>query len=430
MDSEFKNLSIGKLCKQLQTGNLPLNDYIETTLKHISLKEPVIHALLPETNRRNRLLQEAKELLTKYPDSGSRPPLFGLLVGVKDLFNVDGLPTRAGSKLPAEAFAGSESVVVTRLKELGALVLGKTISTEFAYFSPGETCNPVNPLHTPGGSSSGSAAAVAAGYCHLALGTQTIASVIRPASYCGVYGFKPSWGRISTEGVFPFSQSADHVGYFCRSIDDIAFLRRYLLIDYQASVVPPVPRIGSVRGEYLAQATDQIRANYVQTVKSLSNKGIRIVEYEPFPNIEEINTNHRRLIAAEFAINHRGLYEQYSELYSPHSIELYQLGLQVTARELIALRIKQLELRNKLVNLMKEKNINAWITPSTTSTAPLGLESTGSPLMSLPWTNAGLPSITIANGFNETGLPYGLQIIGSWQQDECLVEAAKLIANT
>jgi len=428
MDNEFGKLSIEKLCKQLQTNILPLNVYIDATLKHIELREPIIHALLPEPKRKDRLHHEAYELLAKYPLPDNRPPLFGLLVGVKDLFNVNGLPTRAGSKLPAEAFYGEEAAVVTKLKELGALVLGKTVSTEFAYFSPGETCNPVNPSHTPGGSSSGSAAAVAAGYCHLALGTQTIASVIRPASYCGVYGFKPSWGRISTQGVFPFSQSADHIGYFCNTLEDIGFLIRCLLEDYQTTEAPPVQSIGSVRGEYLMQATERIRANYQRAAKQLTDRGISIVEIDPFPNIEEINTNHRKLIAADFAINHKELYEAYSELYSPHSKELYQLGLQVTKRELIELQEKQMELRNKIVKLMKEKNISAWITPSTTSTAPFGLASTGSPLMSLPWTNAGLPSITIPSGADEGGLPYGLQIIGSWLQDEYLIDIAKHLA--
>src|SRR5690606_13419755 len=135
------------------------------------------------------------------------PPLYGALVGVKDVFHVDGFVTRAGSKLPPELFAGPEAVCVKRLREAGALIAGKTVTTEFAFFEPGPTRNPHNVAHTPGGSSSGSAAAVAAGMCNLALGTQTIGSVIRPAAYCGIIGFKPSLNRIPTEGLVYFSRT-------------------------------------------------------------------------------------------------------------------------------------------------------------------------------------------------------------------------------
>jgi Asp-tRNA(Asn)/Glu-tRNA(Gln) amidotransferase A subunit family amidase len=212
------------LSLSLRSGEKDLHTYLDDILALVAEKEPNIQALLPEQNRRERLHQTADELYAKYPEPDSRPPLFGVLFGVKDLFNVDGLPTQAGSKLPPEAFSGEEAEVVTQLKRLGAIVLGKTVSTEFAYFSPGPTRNPVNLSHTPGGSSSGSAAAVAAGYCPFALGTQTIASIIRPASYCGVYGFKPSYGLFSTKGVFPFSQTADHVGFIADSLSTLSVL--------------------------------------------------------------------------------------------------------------------------------------------------------------------------------------------------------------
>ncbi len=421
MDNKYNELSIAQLCNSLINGDIPLDEYIQTTLAVMETKEPAIHAFLPEVNRKDRLLNEAEKLLKLYPDPCSRPPLFGLLVGVKDLFNVDGMPTRAGSKLPAEAFTGQEAEVVTQLKELGAIVLGKTVSTEFAYFSPGETCNPVNTKHTPGGSSSGSAAAVAAGYCHVALGTQTIASIIRPASYCGVYGFKPSWGRISTEGVFPFSQSADHVGIICRSQDDLSFLTKYLLKDWKVCLAQPEPRLGYVTGTYLMQASESVRANYARTVDCLKIQGKVLIKYDPFGDIELINAMHRKLIAAEFANNHKALYEKYSHLYSEHSRQLYADGLKVGSIELQDLKHAQLQLRERIHQIMMDEGIDMWITPSTTTTAPLGLESTGSPVMSLPWTNAGLPSITIPDGFDEFGMPFGLQLIADYQQDEyCL----------
>ena len=195
--------ALRELVPSLKSGSLPLERYITETLEALDARESLLQALVPEHDRHARLLRDAASLELRFPDPARRPPLYGMVVGIKDLFNVDGLPTRAGSLLPAEAFAGPEAETVSRLKAAGALVLGKTVTTEFAYFTPGPTRNPVNPNHTPGGSSSGSAAAVAAGYCRLALGTQTIASVTRPAAYCGVFGFKPSQGRMSAAGIFP-----------------------------------------------------------------------------------------------------------------------------------------------------------------------------------------------------------------------------------
>jgi Asp-tRNA(Asn)/Glu-tRNA(Gln) amidotransferase A subunit family amidase len=197
-----REASLRQLAEQLRSGELDIITYINEANDWIEETEPIIQALIFEENRQQRLIREAEALLWKYPNPDDRPPLFGVLIGVKDLFNVDGFQTQAGSMLPPAEFEGAEASIITDLKNQGALILGKTVSTEFAYFQPGPTGNPLNPNHTPGGSSSGSAAAVAAGYCPLAFGTQTIASIIRPASYCGIAGFKPSFGRVSTQGVF------------------------------------------------------------------------------------------------------------------------------------------------------------------------------------------------------------------------------------
>jgi len=415
---------LSALSQSLRSGEKDLHTYIDDTLALVAEKEPSIQALLPEQNRKERLHQAADELYAKYPEPGSRPPLFGVLFGVKDLFNVDGLPTQAGSKLPSEAFSGAEAEVVTQLKRLGAIVLGKTVSTEFAYFSPGPTRNPVNLSHTPGGSSSGSAAAVAAGYCPFALGTQTIASIIRPASYCGVYGFKPSFGLLSTKGVFPFSQTADHVGFIADSLSTLSFLFRSLECLPIPTRMPPEPGIGCVRGEYLWQVGELERRSWETFINKLKLSGFNLIELDPFGNIEKLNNSHRRMIAFEFAQNHKELFAQYEKLYSPHSKELIQLGLNVTDEELNSLKTEALSLRARLNDLMVENGIDLFLTPSTTTPAPKGLESTGSPLMSLPWTNAGLPSLTIPEGVSSEGLPLGLQLVGAFHNDHALLKAA------
>src|SRR5439155_19212153 len=166
----------------------------------------------------------------------------------KDIMRVDGLPTTGGSRLPPEALAGPESACVTGLRQAGALILGKTVSTEFAYFGPGPTRNPHNPAHTPGGSSSGSAAGVAAGLCPLALGTQTVGSIIRPAAFCGVVGFKPSHNRISTAGVIPLSVSVDHIGIFAANVAGIALTASVLAQDWRAERSARQPVLGVPEG--------------------------------------------------------------------------------------------------------------------------------------------------------------------------------------
>jgi Asp-tRNA(Asn)/Glu-tRNA(Gln) amidotransferase A subunit family amidase len=178
-------MSLATLLSDLKQDDRALWAYLDKLETRLATVEPHVHAFVPEVGRFERLRREAQALLVRYPDPTERPPLFGLLLGVKDIFHVDGLPTQAGSQLPLDVLAGEESAVVTAMRQAGALVLGKTVTAEFAYFAPGPTRNPHNLAHTPGGSSSGSAAAVAANLCPVALGTQTIGSVNRPAAFCG-----------------------------------------------------------------------------------------------------------------------------------------------------------------------------------------------------------------------------------------------------
>jgi len=427
MSNFSPDLTLTVLSEKLRSGELEVEDYLSAALELLEKKEPLLQTLLPETGRAERLHAEAKALLRQYPEPAGRPPLFGILVGIKDLFNVQGMPTRAGSQLPPEVFAGPEAESVTLLKRAGALILGKTVSTEFAYFSPGPTRNPHNPEHSPGGSSSGSAAAVAAGFVPLALGTQTIASIVRPASFCGVYGFKPSYGRISTAGVFPFSQSADHVGYLCNSLSDIGFTAPILIPDWKDAPEPAKPTIGVPAGTYLRQSESKTQAVFYKAMILLRKSGFSICEFDLFGDIEVVNRTHRALIAGEFYRNHLALFRDYKDLYSTQSISLYQEGEKIGEGELNDLRQKQLTLREKVHSSMRDKGIDLWLTPSTISTAPRGLQTTGTPLMSLPWTNIGMPTLSIPHGTSTLGLPYGIQLIAGFTQDELLLKYADQI---
>ncbi|MEA1972808.1 MAG: amidase, partial [Candidatus Cloacimonadota bacterium] len=210
--------SLSKIIDEIKSGEITPEELIDDICNKLDKWDDKINAFLPELERRKRLHRDLKDLYLRFPNPKERPILFGIPIGVKDIFRVDGFDTKAGSTLPPETFEGKEAEVVSILKKNGCLILGKTVTTEFAYFHPGATCNPHNFEHTPGGSSSGSAAAVSAGFSPLTLGTQTIGSISRPASFCGNIGFKPSFGRISVKGVIPFSESADHIGFFTQDL--------------------------------------------------------------------------------------------------------------------------------------------------------------------------------------------------------------------
>ncbi len=421
----FKSSSLSELSIALRNNTLALEDYILETCKRLDSVDKEIHSFLPEKGRKKRLLAEAAVLQDKYPNPADRPPLYGVLVGIKDLFNVEGMPTRAGSQIPVTAFQGPEASLVTRLKAAGALILGKTFTTEFAYFSPAPTRNPYNPDYTPGGSSSGSAAAVAAGLCPLAFGTQTIASVIRPAAYCGIFGFKPSYGRLPTDGIVPFAQSVDQVGFFAQDLTGIQLTAGLFVTDWDPTVrTIAKPRLFLPADAFLVQADYDAFNRFYEKVDVLTDRGYEISSYPMFKDIAQINKVHRELIAAEFARNHKKLYAEYGELYSEPSRELYMQGSKVTKAALAADKVIQQTYQQTMREVMHNQNIDLWIAPATTSSAPKGLSYTGNPLMSLPWTFIGLPSITIPAGKSAHNMPLGLQIIGGANRDERLLQYA------
>jgi Asp-tRNA(Asn)/Glu-tRNA(Gln) amidotransferase A subunit family amidase len=195
-----------------------LADQLDVVVDKIDRTHADLHAFVPEPGRAERVRRLVRELEERWPDPEQRPPLYGLPLAVKDVFRSDGLPTRAGSKVPQDELAGPEAAAVTRLRDAGAIVVGKSETTEFAFFAPGPTRNPHHPDHTPGGSSSGSAAAVTAGLVPLALGTQTIGSIGRPAAYCGCLGFKPTYARVPTDGVIANAPTFDTVGLFAADL--------------------------------------------------------------------------------------------------------------------------------------------------------------------------------------------------------------------
>jgi Asp-tRNA(Asn)/Glu-tRNA(Gln) amidotransferase A subunit family amidase len=371
--------------------------------------------------------------------SEGRPsgPLHGVPVGVKDIIDTADMPTEDGTVLHAGRTPVRDAAVVALLRAAGAVIMGKTVTTECATYTPGKTRNPHNPAHTPGGSSSGSAAAVAAGMVPLALGSQTNGSVIRPASFCGVYGFKPTHGLIPRSGVLKLSRTLDHVGVFARSIEDIALVSEQLVgcdeadadtrpraripFGEVAAQEPPLPpRLAFVKGPVWDRATPETRAAFEELAGEL---GERVAEVELPPSAERALEWHRIIMQAEMAANLDLEWEKGRDKLS----ESLRTQL-ASGRALAALDYQKALARIPLLNKAFAeifREFDALLTPAAPGTAPHGLASTGDPAFCSLWTLCGMPAITLPLMRGENGLPMGVQLVGSRHDDARLLRTAR-----
>ncbi|NOZ48790.1 MAG: amidase [Chloroflexi bacterium] len=420
--------SLAKTAASLRSGELDLLAYYTRLLDHIDAVEPHVQAFIPEPDRRQRLMAAAEALLARYPTPTERPPLFGIPLGVKDIIQVEGFITRAGSQLPPDELTGPEAESVRLLRATGALVVGKTVTTEFAYFAPGPTRNPHNLAHTPGGSSSGSAASVAAGMALLTMGTQTIGSVIRPAAFCGIVGYKPTYGCITTSGLLYFSRSADHIGLFTYDVAGMSLAASVVCGHWQPNHPPHKPVLAIPQGPYLQQAAPEALHALAQQVQQLEDAGFTIQRIPLLADIAEMNQNHGLLIAAEFAKEHAKWFAEFGHLYRPRTAALIRKGQQADPDQVEEIRSAQAIHRQEIEHVMDVHGIDLWICPAAPGPAPAGIDSTGDPIMNLPWTYMGLPAVTVPAGFAANGLPLGLQLVGHWQADEMLLAWAEDIA--
>jgi Asp-tRNA(Asn)/Glu-tRNA(Gln) amidotransferase A subunit family amidase len=416
-----KSLKLSSGIEKTRNEEFDVRGQIGELVDRVDALDGQVQAMISEVGRRERLLAEVGRLRQRYLDAGEQPALFGALVGVKDIFRVEDFLTRAGTELPADLFAGPEAICVRQLRDAGALVLGKTVTTEFAYFEPGPTRNPHNLGHTPGGSSSGSAAAVAAGFCHLALGTQTVGSVIRPAAFCGIVGFKPSYGRICADGLIFFSPTVDTVGLFAQDVDGMRLAAAVLCRDWDDARKGRKPVLGIPEGPYLEQATAEGLAVFGEQVAHLERVGYQVHRVPALGDIDQINRRHRLLISGEVARVHADWFPSYEKLYRPRTAEIIREGQRVGDGALEEAGEGCLELRGELERVMRNRGIDVWICPSAIGPAPEGLETTGDPIMNLPWTHAGLPALSLPGGQAENGMPVGLQCIGRFMGDEGLL---------
>jgi Asp-tRNA(Asn)/Glu-tRNA(Gln) amidotransferase A subunit family amidase len=359
-------------------------------------------------------------------DRAGRPGLLaGLPIGVKDIIDTADMPTEHGSPIYRGNRPFADAACVALLRMAGATILGKTVTTEFANRFPGATVNPHNPAHTPGGSSSGSAAAVADFQVPAALGTQTGGSVIRPAAFCGVIGYKPSFGEFSRAGIKLQCHNLDTLGVLCRSVEDLALMRAALIgmpyrkIDRSAGA----PRIGICRTPVWDVAEPATQALIERSAARLAAAGAQVSEISFAPEFADILEHHRRIFNFEAARNYAYEYEEHHDLVS----QVLRDTVLTPGRELpLDAYVEAIEtaeaFRHHLDDLFGE--VDVLLTPSACGEAPEGLGSTGDPSFNSIWTLAWTPSVTLPAGPGPRGLPLGIQLVGPRFRDEALLDAA------
>lgn len=422
--------TIAGLWPQIRSRQISCVEVLSRCLRRIDETEDQIRAWV--LIDRDQAMQAARALDAELEAGQYRGPLHGIPIGIKDIIDVQGWPTAAGSSLWKDRVAACDATLVSRLREAGAVLLGKTVTTQYASFDPSVTRNPWNLERTPGGSSSGSAAAVAAGMCLAAIGSQTGGSITRPASYCGVAGCKPSYGRVSLTGVFPLAPSMDHPGPIARCVDDLA-----LVFDAIAGYDPQDPRsvddaparkasgegtgrspvrpvLGVLGGMFSTMATDEVRESFRQALDVLQRAGASVSTASLPPQFDDILEHHRRMMATESAAVHEQRINQHPEDYGPCITELIQEGLRCRGTDYV--RTRDHQVLTKRIILETLEGYDVLICPATTSAAPTP-ETTGNPAFNSPWSYTGLPTVSFPIGLSRDGLPLAVQLVGRAGQD-------------
>jgi Asp-tRNA(Asn)/Glu-tRNA(Gln) amidotransferase A subunit family amidase len=425
MDKPLHALSLIDAVKGIENRLFTAEQYTRALLERIASHDEGIRAwawLDPEA-----ALQAARLSDRRLQSGEARGPLQGIPVGVKDIFATAGVPTEMGCAAFAGHIPDSSARVIEQLQGQGAFVMGKTVTAECAFLSSGKTRNPWNPLHTPGGSSSGSAAAIAAGFVPAALGTQTNGSVIRPAAFCGVVGFKPTQGFIPIEGELKFSYTLDQPGVFTRDARDAAWLAASFSAE-GGKLSPTLfrrvapPSLVAVKTPVWEQAEEHAQQNFRNTIEILRTGGARVEACE-LPEIFGLAHGAiRTIMAAEAAFNLEGLCRSQAPLLSATLRDFIADGTKIGAVAYQQALSVRLCLRDELKRFLSR--YDAVITLPTTGEAPATLEQTGNPAFCSIWSLCGVPAVSIPAGFGPRGLPLGLQIAGAEGNDNLLLSTA------
>jgi Asp-tRNA(Asn)/Glu-tRNA(Gln) amidotransferase A subunit family amidase len=436
--SRLNWFSAADAARAIRDGAFNSVELVEACLARAREVDPKVQAwtyLDPE-----HALAQARALDERRKEGAPVGPLHGVPVGIKDIFDTADMPTEDGTVLHAGRTPATDAAAVARLRAAGAVIMGKTVTTELATYAPGKTRNPHNAEHTPGGSSSGSAAAVACGMVPVALGSQTNGSVIRPAAYCGVYGFKPTHGLISRHGVLKLSRALDHAGVFARTIEDIALaceelagfderdpdtrMRARIPFLRVAAEEPPFPpRLAFVKTPLWDRTEPDTREALGELVTQL---GDRVEEFVLPETAREALEWHRTIMEAEMAASLVVEYEKGRDRLSDSLRAQLERGRKHTAFDYQA-ALARIPLLNEGFAELFER-YDAIVTPATAGTAPKGLASTGDPAFCTLWTLCGMPALSLPLMQGANGLPLGLQLIGPRHDDARLLRTARWLA--
>ena len=423
----------------IRAGEISSQDLVRDCLDRIAEFEPTVQAWAHLDSE--YALAQARTADDIRKSGGATGPLHGVPVGVKDIFDTHDMPTEDGTVLHAGRAPMRDATAVALLREAGAVILGKTVTTELAVYAPGKTTNPHDAARTPGGSSSGSAAAVAAFMAPLAIGTQTNGSIIRPASFCGVYGFKPSHGLISRRGVLRQSRHLDQIGVFARTLEDAALIAECLmryderdpdtrprarppLMETAASEPPVTPHLAFVKSPVWDRAEDATQAAFAELVEPL---GETVSEVELPPAFADAVEWHRTIVEADIARSFASEYADGRHRLSPILREMIERGRSILAID-YARAVDGMEFLKRTLDEVFE-GYDGFLTPATTGEAPVGLDSTGSPIFCTLWTLCGAPAITLPVFQGPGGMPLGAQLAAPNGGDARLLRTARWLVN-
>jgi Asp-tRNA(Asn)/Glu-tRNA(Gln) amidotransferase A subunit family amidase len=426
-------LTATEAAAEIARGAFSAEEHVSACLDRIAAMESDVLAFAHL--EADHALAQACALDRQKADGRRVGPLHGVPVAIKDIFDTADYPTECGSPVLAGRRPDADAAVVRKLREAGAVIIGKTVTTEFAYYHPGKTCNPRDLTRTPGGSSSGSAAAVAAGMVPLAIGSQTNGSMIRPAAFCGVLAVKPSHGLISRAGALTLSRTLDHVGAFARSIEDLALIldvvvghdpadpdsRAYAAPTFRAGAAEPPPLPPSfafVRTPMWDKADAGARAALEDLARELGAREVDIPE-----DYRAAWDAQRAIMAAEMAHNLGAIVDKGGEI-SRQLRDLVAEGREVTAVQYLAAVRDARRYADALSGIFEQLS-DAIITLSARGVAPLGLDATGDPVFCTLWTLTGLPSLNLPLLADSEGLPIGVQLVGASGRDERLLRTAR-----
>jgi len=435
-DEHPAQLTASEAARRIARGALSAEELVGACLERIRQVEPAVQAwqFLDEEHARAQARAADVQRRSGEPIGA----LCGIPVGVKDIIDTADMPTENGTLLHKGRTPRADAAVVAKLRAAGAVIMGKTVTTECAYFTPGKTRNPHNSEHTPGGSSSGSAAAVAAHMVPLALGSQTAGSVIRPASFCGVYGYKPTHGLIARTGVLALSRTLDHIGLFARSVEDLALLAEELVgwdegdadtrprarvpVRALAAEEPPLePRLAFIKTPHWERADADTKEAYAELVESL---GERVEEVELFPAARAAWDWQRTIMEAEMTANLEPLWRDGYERLSERLRGLIDRGRETPALQYQRALGNLPAVRESFDQLFIER-YDAILTPPALGTAPKGLGATGDPVFCALWTLLGMPAVTLPLMRGANGLPLGVQLVGRRHFDGRLLRTAR-----